>query len=164
MLTSRRWHHTLHFKGGKQGLREGGDFPSAAQLIHYGKGIQSLVLVCNQGVPLPPKHVLLSSIQNRDLWKKIGIMNVLKDIHYVNSVMSCHILSFPNFKFCQTSWLTIRKTLPCVFWCCVSLLICLSAWAIPEKAKSPTICCLLNTVESAFCLISAWRQVNKGYM
>lgn len=67
ILTSRRWHHILHFKGGKQRLTECGKFPSATQLIHEEKGIQSPVLVCNHDALLFPKHVLLYRIQNQDL-------------------------------------------------------------------------------------------------
>lgn len=67
ILISRRWHHVLHFKGGKQRLTEWGKFPSATQLIHEEKGIQSLVLVCNHDALLSPKYVFLYSIQNQDL-------------------------------------------------------------------------------------------------
>lgn len=75
--------------------------------------------------------------------------------------MSYWVLSFPNFKFCQTAWLTMRKTLPFLSFYCVNLLICLSAWASPAKSWI-TICCFMNTVESAFCFISAWRPMTRG--
>lgn len=53
--------------------------------------------------------------------------------------MSYRVLSFPDFKFCQTAGLTVRKTLPSVSSCCVHLLICSSAWAIPANSWI-TIC------------------------
>lgn len=68
--------------------------------------------------------------------------------------MSCHILFFPHF-ILSNFFVDYEKRLALYFFCCsVNLLICLSAWAISEKAESPAICCFMNTVESAFYPIS----------
>lgn len=54
VLTSRTWHYIAHFKSGKQSLREGGDLPTAPQLIREEKGTQTPVLI--QTTMLCPDH------------------------------------------------------------------------------------------------------------
>lgn len=149
LLRSRRCHQTLHFEGDKWHFREGGRF--CTQSLGDDKGTQTPVLVHDHRAPLPLQTCA-------SLWhtKYRCVKNVVKGINHVNKYR-LNVLPdtfFPNFKFCQTAWLTMRKTLPSVSCYYVNLLICLSAWAPLEKSWKSwiTICCSMNAMDSAFAL------------
>jgi hypothetical protein len=117
--------------------------------------------------PVFSKSILFPGMQTMYLWK-CYILNVFKNKNHINRYYIIIPGSFySQFQILSNCLVDNEKHLALYF-----LLLCqsvyhLSAWAILGE-KNPTtwiaICPFMNAEESAFCLISAWKPMNKGYL
>ena len=92
ICTCGRWHHTPHFEGGRESLREGGTSPQP-QLVRDEKGIQNPVLVHNHDAPRPLQTYTSLQQTKYRFAEKVYIMHVSKDINHINWYCVSVILS-----------------------------------------------------------------------